>query len=106
SAASPSHFVRADTALTSCFVRLFMLAHKRALFSSGQKRLRNARTYFRMNRQILTLREVFVGLPSGRKLLMCAQCLLLSEKRDQLTRLGKIPFCYLELAKGLEPPTL
>jgi hypothetical protein len=53
----------------------------------------------------LTLGEVFVGLPSGRKLLMCAQCLLCPETRPAYA-LRKIPFYYLELAKGLEPPTL
>ena len=65
SAASPSRFARAIPALAPRSPDL--LAHKRALFSTGQKRLRDARTYFRINRQILTLGEVFVGLPSGRK---------------------------------------
>jgi hypothetical protein len=65
-----------------------------ALFSTGQKRLRDARTYFRMNRQILTLGEVFVGLPSGRKLLMCAQCLLCPKTRPAYA-LRKIPFYFV-----------
>ena len=99
----PLRPVRADTALTSCFVRLFMLAHKRALFSTGQKRSRDARTYFRMNRQILTLREVFVGLPSGRKLLLCAQCLLLSEKRVQLRVSEKSRFAIWSWRRDLNP---
>ena len=101
--ASPSRFARAIPALTPRSPDL--LAHKRALFPVDKSDLRDARTYFRINRQILTLGEVFVGLPSGRKLLMCAQCLLCRKTRPAYA-LPKIPFCYLELAKGLEPPTL
>jgi hypothetical protein len=37
--------------------------------------------------------------------LLLAQCLLCSEMRPA-THSGKIPFYHLELAKGLEPPTL
>jgi hypothetical protein len=66
--------------------RLFiMLAHKRALFYPQDKSdLRDARTYFRINRQILTLREVFVGLPSGRKTTYVCAVPAVSETRPAL----------------------
>ena len=44
--------VRADWVLTSCLhPALVSWLNKRALFSKGQKRSRNARTYFRISRQ-------------------------------------------------------
>jgi hypothetical protein len=79
-----------------------MLAHKRALFPADKSDLRNARTYFRISRQILTLGEVFVGLPSGRKLLMCAQCLL-CPKRVQLRAPEKSRFTIWSWRRDLNP---
>jgi hypothetical protein len=84
--------------------RLCMLATKRALFSSGQKRSRDARTYFRISRQNLTFGEVFVGCLPVENCYVCAVPAVFENASSYALR--KIPFYYLELAKGLEPPTL
>jgi hypothetical protein len=55
--------------------------------------------------KILTLGKVFVGLPSGRKTTYVCAVPAVSEIASSYAP-RKIPFYYLELAKGLEPPTL
>jgi hypothetical protein len=100
--APPSHCVRAHTALTSCPPGSVCWLTKRALFSSGQKRSRDARTYFRISRQNLTFGEVFVGLPSGRKLL-CVRSACCVRKRVQRTRSGKSRFTIWSWRRDLNP---
>lgn len=86
-----------------CLPGSFFAGSQTGAFSNGQKRLRDARTYFRINRQNLTLGEVFVGLPSGRKkLLMCAQCLLCPKSRPA-TRFGKSRFAIWSWRRDLNP---
>src|SRR3954467_3380628 len=73
-------------------------------FSPQDKRdSRDARTYFRINRQFLTFREVFVGLPSGRKLLMCAQCLLCPKNASSLRASEKSRLTIWSWRRDLNP---
>ena len=102
SAAWPSRFARTISGTRSALTG-FAGSQTGTFFPQDKSDLRDARTYFRINRQNLTFGEVFVGLPSGRKLLMCAQCLLLSEKRVQLRVSEKSRFAIWSWRRDLNP---
>ena len=71
-------------------------------FSVDKKRLRDARTYFRISRQNLTFREVFVGLPSGRKLL-CVRSACCCPKTRPACALRKSRFTIWSWRRDLNP---
>jgi hypothetical protein len=101
-AASLSHSVRAERRSLHALPALYTGSQTGAFYPQDKSDLRDARTYFRMNRQILTLREVFVGLPSGRKTTYVCAVPAVSETRPA-TRSGKSRFAIWSWRRDLNP---
>ena len=64
---------------------------------------RDARTYFRIGRQILTLGEVFVGLPSGRKTTYVCAVPAVSENASSLRASENPVFAIWSWRRDLNP---
>ena len=87
-----------------CLPGSFLLAHKRALFPNGQKRFKGRANILPHGpSKILTLREVFVGLPSGRKTTYVCAVPAVSETASSLRVPEKSRFAIWSWRRDLNP---